>query len=358
MGDPPTLILAQNHQAVPGTIRLLPNMKGITLVPDLFLLPNTDYVATLTLGEVETGGVTTEVHRFTTGPLVPCPDLSGRVYSVALGAQNIVEPAGAEMIFSALPMPRILLKIKTFNEAAGTLESVGAVALENPLRQSLDIPNLRFPEPSENLLNPYFKAGPAIFNIDLDALTGGQIDVAINIYDFSLSGEFTPAGDGFVHAIATGYLDAQELNDAIHSFLGASYNVCFSLPDVCDADGRVAFRAENLAGIYEPSLGDFYDLTVAVNPTTAPQAAGGAVAVSGQYLFNGDPEGTHTVNLSTTHGTLSCGGASCSVSTAGGLYSATLTVPAGLAAGTKITVSASSSSPIGTLNRTKKVRVE
>ena len=363
MGDPPTLILTQNSQAVPGTIRLLPSMKGINLVPDTFLQPNTEYVATLTLGEVETGGVKTEVHHFTTGPLVPCPDLSGRVYSVALGAENIIEPAGAEMIFSALPMPRILLKIKTLNEAAGTLESVGAVALENPLRQSLDIPNLRFPAPADNLLNPYFQTGPAVFNIDLYALTDGKIDVAINIYDFSLSGEFSASGDGFENGIETGYLEAQELNDAIRRFLGASYNVCFSLPDVCDAEGHVGFRAENLAGPYEPTIGDFYDLTIFVNPNTVPQASGGVVTVFGDYLLNGDPEGTHTVNLATTHGTLSGGGtcsgtSACSVDTADGAFSVNLTVPAGLAAGTQVTLSASSTSPLGNLNRNKKVLVQ
>ena len=109
VGDPPTLTLTRNGREVDGSIRLLPNMKGITLVPDGFLLPGTEHVATLTVGELISGVVRTEAHTFTTGDAIPAPDLTGRVYSFVLEAECIIEPLGAEIIFSVVPIPPLLI---------------------------------------------------------------------------------------------------------------------------------------------------------------------------------------------------------------------------------------------------------
>ncbi|HUT55662.1 MAG TPA: Ig-like domain-containing protein [bacterium] len=359
-GDTPSLTLTAGGQPVPGFIRVLPNLRGITLIPDDFLEPASECVATLTLGTPTTGGVKTEVHTFTTGALDPVPDPSGRVYSMALGATNVVEPPGAEMLFTVIPFPRHLIRINNLDEPGNAIEAVGALALEGPLRQSPDLSNMIFPVPDSNLRNPYFAIGPSLLNVDLNALTGGLINVAINIRDVRISGEFTAGGDQFEHGIETGYIDSQELNQAIQNFTGLSFNVCFTLPDACDADGRLSFRAEELVGYYELSISDLYDLSIAANPGSVPQATGGAAAISGEYLVNGIPSGTHTISLSTTHGTLSGGGtcagtASCAVDTVGGAYSVVLTVPGGLPAGTQVTISASSPSYIGDLNRSAKV---
>jgi hypothetical protein len=105
VGAPPTLTLTRNNIPVPSSIRLLPSIKGITLAPDEFLLPLTPYVATLTVGDLDSGVVRSEVHAFTTADVVPAPDLTGRVYAVDLSGGNIIEPNGAEILFTVISLP-------------------------------------------------------------------------------------------------------------------------------------------------------------------------------------------------------------------------------------------------------------
>ncbi len=358
-GDTPSLTLTRSGQPVTGAVTLLPNLRGITLIPDDFLEPTSQYVAAVTLGTPSTGGVKTVVHSFTTGALDPVPDPSGRVYSMALGAANVVSPPGAQMLFAVIPFPRTLIRINGLDEPGHAIDAIGALSPEGPLRQCPDLNTMIFPVPDSNLLNPYFQVGPALLDVDLGALTGGAFNVAVKIHDLSISGEFTASGDQFEHGIETGYIDAQELSQAIQDFTGLSFNVCFVLPDACDADGRLPFRAENLVGNYEPSITDLYDLTIAADPASVPSGSGGTVVISGDYLLDGAPAG-NTINLSTSAGTLSGGGtcagtSSCSIDTVSGVWAVELTVLAGLTAGTEVAVTASATSPIGDLNRSVKV---
>ena len=297
MEEPLSLTLFQEEIEVPGPIRLLPNMKEITLVPDEFLIPETEYVATLTVGEPMSGEGHTESHRFTTGPITPCPDVTGRVYSLVVGPENIIEPSGAEIMFNLVSIPTILIKIKSFDAVGGTLGSVGALGSGDPLGQDPRGPVMEFPGESAILVNPYFSIGPSVLNI------GVFIGVKAIIRDFSLSGEFSPDGDSFEHGVITGYFDVEELNDAITEFMGAwRFDVCNLLPGTCDTEGRLPFRAGNLFGSYEPGIVDFYDVTINADPVAISGAAGGNVTVFGEFTVNGDPSGTHNIDLSNTHG--------------------------------------------------------
>ncbi|HUT55661.1 MAG TPA: glycoside hydrolase domain-containing protein [bacterium] len=359
VGVPPTLTLTRNNIAVPSSIRLLPSIKGITLVPAEFLLPLTEYVATLTVGDLNSGIVRQEVHAFTTAGAIPAPDITGRVYSIDLAAGAIIEPTGAEILFAVLPIPPILVKVTEFDPAAGAIGSVAALGTGNPLGQDPLMPLMSFPGQTAILDNPYFSMGPTILNIDLGALTGGLYDFAINVYDFTLSGHYNPDGTRFEDAIVTGYIDSQEVNDAFNQFAPATipFDACITLPDSCDPDGHLAFRAENLAGNYEPQIEDLYDLSLSPAPAAITGSAGGSVIVTVEFIVNEDPSGSHLVTLSTDYGTLSCGGASCSVTTVNGTYQVTLTLPPGRPAGQNITVTGSVASPIGNITRKAEITV-
>jgi hypothetical protein len=354
VGEPLSFTLFRQDIEVSGSIRLLPNMKEVTLAPDEFLVPEAEYVATLTVGEPMSGEEHTRSHRFSTGPAIPCPDVTGRVYSLVIGAENIIEPSGAEIIFNLVSVPTILIKIKSFDEMAGTLGSLGAIGSGDPLDQNPICPLMKFPEENAILVNPYFSTGPSFFNI------GILIGVEANIYNFSLSGEFSPDGDSFEHGILTGYLDVEELNETISEFLGTSwpFDVCNLLPGTCDTEGHLPFRAEDIGGLYEPGIGDFYDLSVEVNPESIVGADGGTVTVFGEFTVNGDPSGTHSVDLSATEGTFPGGGSSFTVDTSDGVYSVLLTVPGGLSPGEDIIITASADSPIGIITRSTSLLVE
>jgi hypothetical protein len=360
VGDPPTLTLTRNGQEVDGSIRLLPNMKGITLTPDGFLLPNTEYVATLTVGELISGVVRTEAHTFTTGDAIPAPDLTGRVYSFILESECIIEPAGAEILFSVVPIPPLLIKTTKFDDVAGEIGSIGAIGEGEPPVQNPLFPLMQFPGESATLINPYFSMGPSVLKFDLFVISGGLIDGEINVYDFSLSGHYSPDGNQFEYGIVTGYIDAEEINEMINDFMKPSipFDACITLPDACDIDGHIAFRAENLSGLYEPGIENFYDLSVEVNPESIVAADGGTVTVFGEFMVDGDPSGIHSVDLSATQGTFPGGGPSTTVDTSDGVYSVLLTVPGGLSPGEDITITASADSPIGLLPRSTSLLVE
>lgn len=355
MEEPVSLTLTQNGQDVPCAFRLLPAKKVVTLVPDQFLLPGTEYVATLTVGQ------RTASHQFTTAVLTPVPDLTGRVYSVKITPDKILEPTGAEILFWTITIPPILVKIKTFDETNGIISSVGALGKGDPLAQDPAFGIMPFPSSGATLINPFFLMGPAVLNIDLYVISVGLIDTAVNIYGFTLTGNFTQNGDQFENVIITGYLDANEINYAVTTFMpgtGIPFNVCIQLPGACDENNLVGFRAQYLSGPYEPQVSDLYDLSVSANPTTIPRSTGGIVNVTGEYSINADPSGTHQVSLTTSHGTFPGGGSSYNINTTDGVYSTTLTVPAGLSVGTKVLLTATASSPNGNMPRKTKVTIQ
>jgi hypothetical protein len=201
--------------------------------------------------------------------------------------------------------------------------------------------------------------GPTILDIDLGALTGGLYDFSVNVYDLTITGHFNPDGSRFEQAVVTGYIDSSEINDAFNQFVPATipFDACISLPDSCDPDGKLAFRAEEIAGDYQSQIGDFHDLALTPAPPAITGSAGDSVTITVEYLVNNVPDGAHDVDLSTDYGALSCGGASCSVTTVNGAYDVTLDLPSGRPAGQTITVTGSTSSPIGTLTRKAKITV-
>jgi hypothetical protein len=360
VGDPPTLTLFQNGAPVPSSIHLLPNIKGITLMPDGFLAPDAEYSAVLNVGDIRTGVMREQVNTFTTMPMLAAPDLTGRVYAVVVESDSIIEPEGAEVIFTLIPFPPLLVKITTFNDAGEIIDSISALGDPGTLAQLPMIPVISFPGQTAVLKNPFFSMGPTTLTIDLYALLGPAFNFAVNIYDFSITGYYSLDGDWFMNGIVTGYIDAQEINDAFNEFSNPPipFDACNFLPDACDLDGNIAFRAEGISGQYLDDR-DLYDLIVAVDSDTISGAAGDSVTVTVEYQVSGVPEGAHDVTITASYGKLmSCGGASCVVTTANGVYNDILSVLPNETGGNDINITASVSSPVGNMTRSTKVIVE
>ena len=355
VGDPPAVTLTRNGLQVPGQGHLIPNRKVVIFQPDGFLLPDTEYVATVTIRNMKTGDVKQRTHHFITDSLDPSVSTAGKVYSVKLTVDGTVEPPGAELFIGDIPP--FLFKMKTFDEVGETIDSVAGLSDGgNPLNQIVMAPTWNFAGLSF-LRNPYFKLGPKTLDVDLTALAG--IPVMVHLYDFTLSGRFSPAGDFFDVGIISAYIDSEEINTLLGPIIGGNFNICLALPDAdCDEQGRLGLHIIDMVGLYEPGIANLYDLSVNVSSDTVPDASGGVVTVSGAYLVDGDPSGVHTVDLSTTHGDFPGGGTAYSIDTAGGTYSVDLTVPSGLGVGAEITVTATSASPYGPMSRAKIVRVE
>jgi hypothetical protein len=358
IGDPPTLSLSQaGGPAVTGQGHLIPNRKVFIFQPDSFLLPDADYVATISITDIKTGDVKQHTHQFKTEVPVPSVSTAGKVYAVEMTVEGTIEPPGAELFVGDIPP--FLFKMKTFNQGEGTIDSVACLSDgADPLHQIVLAPTWNFAGLS-HLLNPYFSLGPKTLNVDLTPL---GIPVMVHLYDFTLSGRFGPAGDFFDAGIISAYIDSVEINTLLGPVFGGNFDICLALPDAdCDEQGRLSLYTIDVSGIDETADVPFlYDLTVIATPDTVSDATGGVLTISGAYLVDGDPDtsATHTVNLSTTHGLFPGDVTNYSLDTAAGVYSVDLTVPSGQGVGTEIKVTAVSASPFGNIPRAEIVTVE
>lgn len=182
-----------------GTSQNLP--EGLEFVPDEGLVSETDYV--LYVEACPNLSV-----AFQTGALGDPVDpalVVGQGYSLDLVAANWVEPAGVGALIPTLGFEQLL--VGPVDADASYLDLVGAMAIPGTSTQDTCLESVDFPS-ADFLENPYFQVGPADFTISANGVT-------VNVYEASLQGVFTPAGDQILRGELDGVLDVAVLGSLI-----------------------------------------------------------------------------------------------------------------------------------------------
>lgn len=316
------IVLSDGAANVPGVTRNTANGNYALFLPDVFLTPDTDYTVTITLYDRFT-----YVSTFRTQALSPVPDpasLVGKVFVVPLAGGDMVEPEEAQELFQSLGGTlTLLLMVTDVDTVNGTIRSIGGMASGNEVigfSQNLAVP-LYSSASASTFLNPYFDSGASDIILDLAVigLSGG-----IGLYDTTITGSFAADGNSFSNGIYSGHMDSIEVNAIISDVLNIRFDVC-DLSQVCDDDGNVPIRAEDITGNYDAAILHLYDLVISPNPASLP-ATGGVITVTGSVSRDGvawNPGST--VTLATTDGTWDQPGGVYTPD-ANGQFTATLTI--------------------------------
>lgn len=274
------ITLRRNGESVAGAMRFSPNGRTLTFYPDELLAPGAEYVATAMI--LVNGHSLTS--RFTTVNPPPLPDssaLTGRTFGFILARDNVVEPEEGKVIFDFLMggLPPILTKILSL-ENGRTMAVLGAVAQQNGDTGWVQAPLVPAfgPDPGE-LFNPWFKTGPAEFLIPLAPL---GLPGAIGLHELRLSGCFTSlagAPVGFQKGVLTGRIDSREINVVLEQLMGNPFELCGLLP-LCDEEGFVIVRAENLSGFVVTGLEALYGIKCETDVNTVNGEDGGSLRIT------------------------------------------------------------------------------
>lgn len=326
---------------IPGTIYLMPGNLSATFIPSELLAPAGHYSVTAALVNEDI----LQQNLFDTQTPVPLgansSNLLGKVYSFAIGADNVVEPEAAKTLFGLVgsAIPPFLIVVTEADPVAGTFSASGALSTSGGSAQDMRVPMLQFAQ-SSVYDDPYFFAGPTTIPL---VVTVAGWNIAITFNEYIQSGSFLADGSGFENGAVSLYIDSQEIAALLSQFLGTPISdVCKDLQSlvgitVCDDQGHIVARAVNVSGSWESGITALYDLTPdAPSPTSISAAAGGIITVGGLLSMNGAAMGAgNNIAITSPVGTVT----SPVVTAADGTFSSTLTVAANDAtSGTDIVV--------------------
>jgi hypothetical protein len=366
--------LLEGSTPITGTSYMSGNGLVMTFIPDSFLLSDTAHRATITL-TVNNKSLT---HTFLTEDSVPLSspaDLVGKTFSISMDKDNLIEPEEGKAVFDVIPfLPTILMKVLSFS--GDEFQNLSAAAEDDPAggyKQSAGVPTFG-PNPS-NFTNPYFSAGPTEMIIDLGVL---GLPGVIGVYGITVSGNFVETGGqitGFENGSFSAYLDSVEVNAIISIIAMGEVDVCEILP-LCDKDGFIRVRAENVEGAWETGITYLYDMTCTSSPDSIEASTGGSLLVTCTVLEDGSGylgdditflAQTGVLSGSTEVGTwnttgYTCSGTppTCAVPDGTGQISLTVTIGANeLESGDEsFRVGGSTISPAGEMTRTQSVQVD
>jgi hypothetical protein len=367
------LTLLEGSTQITGTGYMSGNGLVMTFIPDTFLAPDAVHHATITL-LVNNQSLTTSFTAEAASPLPSPADLVGKTFSVTMDKDNLIEPEEGKAIFDTIPiLPTILMKMLSLNGDTITSLSGAASGGAGGFVQMSAVPTFG-PSPSR-FVDPYFWSGPTEMIIDLSAL---GLPGKIGVYGINVSGKFAESGGvvtGFDHGSFTAYIDSAEANAIVSEIVMGEIDVCEILP-LCDKDGLIRVRAENVTGFHEPGIDYLYDMTCAADSDTVYAVTGDNLVVTcttledalpyqgGDITFlakTGVASGSTQVGAWDTTG-YTCTGdpPSCQVPDLSGQISLTLTLdPDELSPGdTSFRVGGTTASPIGNMSRTYPVSVE
>jgi len=372
--DEVDLTLTHGATAIGGTSYMSGNGRAMTFIPDSFLSPGAVHRATVTLtvnNKQLTQTFTTEDPALLSTP----DDLTGKTFGVSIGKDNLIEPEEGKALFDTIPvLPTILFKVLSYGGTSfPTLSAMGEDDGMGGYKQSPLVPT--FGPSSSEFANPYFKSGPSSMGIDLGVFgfTG-----VLGINGIYVSGKFVQDGDtitGIENGSFSAYIDSAEANAVISVIAMGEIDVCEILP-LCDGDGLIRLRAENVDGQWQQGVAALYEMTCVADSNTIDAAAGGDIQVTCTTLEDAVPYQGGDITFLAQKGALPsvtevgtwntgayvCAGVppTCQVPDASGVINVTVAIaPGELNPGdTSFRVGGTSASPPGDMTRVQSVAVQ
>jgi len=372
--DEVDLTLTHGATAIGGTSYMSGNGRAMTFIPDSFLSPGAVHRATVTLtvnNKQLTQTFTTEDPALLSTP----GDLTGKTFGVSIGKDNLIEPEEGKALFDTIPvLPTILFKVLSYGGTNfQTLSAMGEDDGMGGYKQSPLVPT--FGPSASEFANPYFKSGPSSMGIDLGVFGFAGV---LGINGIYVSGKFVQDGDtitGIENGSFSAYIDSEEANAVISVIAMGEIDVCEILP-LCDGDGLIRLRAENVDGQWQQGVTALYEMDCVADANTIDAAIGGDILVTCTTLEDAVPyQGGDVTFLaqkgalpSVTEvgtwntGALVCAGTppTCQVPDASGVITATVAIaPGELNSGdASFRVGGTTASPPGDMTRVQSVAVQ
>jgi len=296
---------------ISGNLTVLPDKYSASFEPLELLDPNRQYVV---VAQVTDGPSWSNI--FWTETTVALGDTAnqaaGRAYSMVIGAENIVEPAAAKLVWNLLgsAIPPFLIMFNDVDSAGGVFTAIGGLAEGEyiPLIQDTDVPVAKIANDSE-FNDPYFLAEPT--DISLATSVSG-VNLSLILHQLALSGKLEPDLNSFTNGKASLFIDVEGLRDLINDFitLPPDISVCDALMDtvgqnICNDAGQLVIQADGLVGVYEPTLTEMFDLVPTSPPDTLTLTAGApaSITVEGMIELNAQAylNSGWTAQVSATH---------------------------------------------------------
>ncbi len=274
------ITVTRNGSPLAGTIRLTGDGRTMIFSPDVLFTPGAVYTATAAI--LANGASSTSCFTIANPATLPDPaSLAGLVFAGTLSKDNLVEPKEGKAIFDLLSgIPAILTKVTSVDTGTGALTSVGGIGQDTGGGVYQQISLAPAFGPGAGLLdNPWFSFGPSRLTLPL-AILGLPGEIALD--DMVFSGDFVTDGGGnvtgFERGVITARLDSAALNPVLTMMMGKPADLCQLVP-ICDANGLVWVRAENMSGPAVSGI-DLYGINCAAAPDSINAAAGGNIDVT------------------------------------------------------------------------------
>jgi len=275
------IVVEKGGAPVAGTTRLSSDGRTMVFTPDDLFEPGAVYQATAAI--LVSGVSRSSAFTILNPPPLSDPSaLADLVFALNLAEDNLVEPREGKALFSIISvLPAILTKVVSVDAGTGAMTSVGGMGQDTGggVYQQVSLAPAFGPNPGL-LDNPWFSLGPSRLVIPLAPL-GLPGELALD--HMMLSGHFITDGGGavtgFEQGVVTARVNSADINGVLEVLMGYSVDLCQLIP-ICDADGMVWIRAENISSPVVSGIDFLYGINCQADPDSINAAAGGDIDVT------------------------------------------------------------------------------